>query len=181
MTDSLSARFTALRAIRELADCSDKAVWSLVSFADELRLPAGASVAQAGRYSTEFVVVMEGTLRAISHGTARRLGPGDSLGWAAMWDRSLNEATVVADSDVRLLVIGHAQFRAFKAVAAPQPLDSRSTLVRQPGWSGLLSCSASARGLPSWPSAKLTVSTSVTPDPITYSASTTRCSGRPDW
>lgn len=129
-----SARFAALRATRELADTSDKDVWSLLSSVDELRLPAGAGVAQAGRYCTEFVVVMEGTLRAMSNGIARRLGPGESLGWAAMWNRSVNEATVLAESDVRLLVIGHAQFRAFKAVAAGQPLDSWSSPIRIPEW-----------------------------------------------
>lgn len=114
-------RFAALRAMPELADTSDKDLWSLVSSADELRLPAGASVAEAGRYCSELIVVMQGTLRAISNGTARRIGLGDSLGWMAMWDRTLNEATVVAESDVRLLVVGHAQFRAFKAVALYQP------------------------------------------------------------
>ena len=129
-----SARFAALRATRELADTSDKDILSLLSSVDELRLPAGAAVAQAGRYCTELVVVMEGTLRAVSNGIARRLGPGDSLGWAAMWDRSLNEATVVAESDVRLLVVGHAQFRAFKAVVTRQPLDSWSSPIRIPEW-----------------------------------------------
>lgn len=119
-----SARFAALRAVRELTDCSDKDIWSLLGSADELGLPAGAHVAQAGRYCTELIVIMEGTLRAISDGTANRLGPGDSIGWQAMCDRSLNGATVVADSDVRLLVIGHAQFRAFKAIGTSQPRAS---------------------------------------------------------
>lgn len=129
-----AVRFGALRAVRELADCSDRDVRSLLSSADEIRLPAGAPVAQAGRYCTELVVVVEGALRATSNGTALRLGPGDSLGWAAMWDRSLNEQSVVAESDARLLVIGHAQFRAFKAVAARQPLDSWSRALRLPEW-----------------------------------------------
>ena len=127
-------RFAALRATRELADCSDKDIESLLGSVDEIRLPAGAGVAQAGRYCTELVVVMEGTLRVISNVTTRRLGPGDSLGWAAMWDRSLNEATVVAESDVRLLVVGHSQFRAFKAVADRQPMDLWSSPIRLPEW-----------------------------------------------
>jgi CRP-like cAMP-binding protein len=131
---SACARFAALRAVSELAECSDTEVSSLLSFADEIRLPAGGPVARAGRYCNGLVVVMEGTLQAISNGTAHRLGPGDSVGWAAMWDRSLNEASVVAESDVRLLVIGHAQFRAFKAVATRQPLDSWSGHLRLHEW-----------------------------------------------
>jgi CRP-like cAMP-binding protein len=110
-----SARFAALRALPELVDCSDKVIASLLSSADEIRLPAGAVVAQAGRRCAELVVVVEGTLRA----TAQRIGPGESLGWAAMWDRSINQATAIAESDVRLLVMGHSQFRAFKAVTYP--------------------------------------------------------------
>jgi CRP-like cAMP-binding protein len=127
-------RFAALRATRELADCSDKDIQSLLGSVDEIRLPAGTGVAVAGRYCTELVVVMDGTLRAVANGTRRRLGPGDSVGWAAMWDRSFNEATVVADSDVRLLVIGHSQFRAFKAVADRQPMDLWSSPIPVPEW-----------------------------------------------
>jgi len=130
----MNERFAALRAIRELADCSDKEIWSLLTSVDEIRLPAGSVVVQAARYCTELVVVIVGTLRAISNGTADRFGPGDSLGWAAMCDRSVNEATVVAESDVRLLVSGHAQFRAFKAVVAHQPPGSWSSPVRLSEW-----------------------------------------------
>jgi CRP-like cAMP-binding protein len=123
---SRKARFAALRAVGELADRSDRDIDSLLASSDEVRLPAGAVVAKEGRYCTELVVVMEGTARSISNGTARHLGPGDSVGWAAMWDRSVNEANVIAESDVRLLVIGHSQFRAFKAVAVRLPHDSWS-------------------------------------------------------
>jgi CRP-like cAMP-binding protein len=125
-----SARFAALRALPELGDCSDKVIASLLSSVDEIRLPAGAVVAQAGRSCTELVVVVEGTLRATPH----LIGPGESLGWSAMWDRAVNEATVVAESDVRLLVVGHAQFRAFKAVAALLHLESWSRRVRIREW-----------------------------------------------
>jgi len=134
LPDSARERFAALRAIPELAGCSDKHIRSLLGSADEIRLPAGAGVAQAGRYCAELVVVMEGTVRAISNGTAHRLGPGDCVGWAAMWDRSLNEATLVAESDVRLTVIGHSQFRAFKAVADRQPVNLLSSPVSAPDW-----------------------------------------------
>jgi CRP-like cAMP-binding protein len=130
-----STRYAALRAVRELASSSDQDIWSLLSSADEIRLPAGAGVAEAGRYCNQFVVVVEGTLWVMSNGPTQRLGRGDNVGWTAMWDRSFNEATVVAESDVRLLVIGHAQFRAFKAVAARPRLESwTSPPARIPEW-----------------------------------------------
>jgi CRP-like cAMP-binding protein len=111
----MTPRFAALRALPDLAHCSNAEISSLLTSVDEVSLPAGTVVARAGRYCNELVVVVEGTLRTAAH----RIGPGESLGWAAMWDRSINQATVIAESDVRLLVIGHAQFRAFKAVAYP--------------------------------------------------------------
>jgi CRP-like cAMP-binding protein len=106
------ARFTALRAIRELASCSDKDIWSLLRYADEIRVPRGCQLAQQGRPCSEFVAVIEGALRAGS----QVLGPGDSSGWDAMWERLPNRATITAECDVRLLVMSHEQFRAVKAL-----------------------------------------------------------------
>lgn len=104
---SARARFAALRAVPELASCSDREIWSLLRYADEVRVPAGEQVP-----SGEFVVLIDGTLRA---GT-QLLGPGTSFGWNAMWDRSCNRAGATVEADARLLVMSHAQFRAVKAL-----------------------------------------------------------------
>jgi len=34
-----------------------------------------------------------------------------------MWERSVNDLTLVAETDTRLLVMGHEQFRAVKGIA----------------------------------------------------------------
>ena len=112
-----SRRFAALRATRELAACSDHELRSLLGHSDEVSVAAGTAVAQEGRYCTEFVVVMEGTLSAGTNGSRRRLTTGDSYGWRPMWERSANETTLVAETDARLLVMGHEQFRAVKGIA----------------------------------------------------------------
>jgi hypothetical protein len=109
---SARARFTALRAVLELASCSDREIWSLLRYADEVRVPAGEQV-PAG----EFLVLIDGTLRAGS----QRLGPGTSYGWNAMWDRSCNRGSVTVEADARLLVMSHAQFRAVKALVKSPP------------------------------------------------------------
>ena len=116
-TDSARARFGALRALRELASCSDREIWSLLRYADEVRVVAGDEVAHEGKLSTEFVVVIQGVLRACSRDASQLLGPGSSYGWNAMWERSTNRATVTVESDARLLVMSHEQFRSIKAVA----------------------------------------------------------------
>ena len=114
-TATQRARFAALRAVAELAPCSDADVWALLVYADEVRLRAGDRVAQEGRYCTELAVVIEGTLSRRSY----RVGPGETIGWNAMWERSTNPATVTAESDARLLVMSHDQFRAVKALVGP--------------------------------------------------------------
>ena len=111
-------RFAALRAVRELAACSDRDIWSLMRFTDEVVVPAGDVVAQGGALCTAFVVVVRGTLCA----GFCQLQPGDSFGWDAMWERTSNPNTVVAESDTRLLVMSHEQFRAVKGATRPSAL-----------------------------------------------------------
>jgi CRP-like cAMP-binding protein len=119
---SLSSRLDTLRSTRELQACSTRELRSLLQHVDELTVPAGSRIAIKGQPCSQFVIVAAGRLQVTSQGnTARTLLPGDTAGWAAMWDRSANEATVVAESDARILVMGHAQFRAVKAVAGRQP------------------------------------------------------------
>jgi len=109
-------RFQALRAVRELAACSDGEISSLLRYTDEVEVSAGDLVAAGGQLCTAFVVVVQGTLCA----GFCRLRPGESFGWDAMWERSVNAATVVADSEARLLVMSHDQFRAVKGATPPR-------------------------------------------------------------
>jgi CRP-like cAMP-binding protein len=122
------ARFAALRAVAELTPRSDADIWSLLAYADEVRLLAGDRVAQEGRLCSELVVVIEGTLRNRSH----LVVPGETVGWDAMWERSVNPATVVAESDARLLVMSHDQFRAVKALVGPGLVRANDGCQRSP-------------------------------------------------
>jgi CRP-like cAMP-binding protein len=121
-------RFGALRAAAELSTCSDADIWSLLTHADEVRLSAGERVAQEGRYCTELVVVLYGALRARS----RLIGPGETSGWDAMWERSTNPVTVTAETDARVLVMSHDQFRAVKALVGPGLVGAVEPCLRSP-------------------------------------------------
>ena len=115
-------RFAALRAVAELSSCTDGAIWSLIAYADEVRVFAGDEVVHEGRYCTELVTVMQGTLWSRS----RLVGPAEILGWHEMWERLPNPSTVTAETDARLLVMSHDQFRAVKALVGPgivRPLE----------------------------------------------------------
>jgi len=119
-TRGLEARLRALRSTGELAQCSESELRSLLQCVDEIVVLTGWRGAVEGRPCNEFLIVIEGRLRAVSaRGGCQTLEAGDTWGWNAMWERLVNDATVVAESDARLLVMGHAQFRAVKAVAAP--------------------------------------------------------------
>jgi CRP-like cAMP-binding protein len=110
-------RVETLRATRELASYPDRQLQWLLPYFDEVTLPAGTLVAREGERASEFVVVMGGRLKATTPcAGSRTLIAGDSFGWKAMWERESNSATVVVEADARLLVMGHAQFRAVKAV-----------------------------------------------------------------
>jgi hypothetical protein len=110
--DSARERFASLRSVPELASCSDREIWSLLRYTDEVRVAAGEKVAQEGTRAAEFIVVIDGRLRNGS----TVLDPGSSYGWEAMWDRLATRRSVTVDDDARLLVMSHEQFRAVKAL-----------------------------------------------------------------
>ena len=110
-------RIETLRAARELASFADRRLQWLLSYFDEVTLPAGTTIAREGARCSEFVVVMGGRLTSTTpSGGSRTLLAGDTFGWKAMWERESNSATVVVEDDARLLVMGHSQFRAVKAL-----------------------------------------------------------------
>jgi CRP-like cAMP-binding protein len=121
-------RFAALRAAPQLAPCTDPEIRSLLKYADEVRLLARDAVAQEGVYCAQLVVVIEGTLRTRSH----LVGPGETIGWDEMWERSTNPATVTAETDARLLVMSHDQFRAVKALLGRKPVGAVEQCPRSP-------------------------------------------------
>lgn len=134
VVQGLDSRLRALRSTGELAQCSGSQLRSLLRYVDEAAVPAGFRVAVEGQLCSQFVIVIEGRLRAVSaRGGCQTLGPGDSWGWDAMWDRTVNDATVVADSHARLLVMGHAQFRAVRAVGIQPEANAEISHVADRG------------------------------------------------
>jgi CRP-like cAMP-binding protein len=117
-------RLWALRSLAELAGHSDRELASLLPYFDEVSLPAGPTIAVEERPSNAYLIVLQGRLRArTASGDCWILEAGDSFGWEAMWERGDNPATVTVESPARVLVMGHAQFRAAKALAG-RPVES---------------------------------------------------------
>jgi CRP-like cAMP-binding protein len=109
-------RLRALRATRELASFTTGQLQDLLPFIDERCVPAGTELAREGRLCHELLIVTGGEVEARGKRGLARLGPGDTIGWKAMRDRGLNEATVVAASPTHVLVMSHHQFHAAEAL-----------------------------------------------------------------
>ena len=109
---------------------------ALAHASEEVTLPAGAVVAQAGGPATSSYVIIEGASRAaLASGTARELGPGDAIGHLEVLGNLPHRETVEVIAPVRALKIDapslfdviedHTDFgRAILAVLADALLDA---------------------------------------------------------
>lgn len=124
-TGGLEARLSILRSVPELAGCTDSQLRTLLQYVDEVSVRPGFRVATEGQSCSQLMIVVTGRLRVeLKEGGCGVLVRGDTFGWTAMWERGPNGATVVAETDARLLVLSRAQFRAVQAVTCtPHPLQ----------------------------------------------------------
>jgi CRP-like cAMP-binding protein len=86
---------------------------------DEVSRPAGSILVREGVPGNEFYVLIDGTVTASVHGeTLATLSSGDFFGEMSLLENAPRAATIVADTDVTLLV---AEPRGFSALwlAAP--------------------------------------------------------------
>lgn len=78
---------------------------------DEVSIEAGRVLVEQGRTGQEFFLILEG--EAVVRRNNRKvatLGPGQYFGELAILDRGPRSASVVANTDMRLLVLGQRDF-----------------------------------------------------------------------
>jgi CRP-like cAMP-binding protein len=81
--------------------------------ADVVTVSDGAEIVAEGTIGHEFYLVIEGTATVRRGGRkVASLGPGQYFGELALLDKGPRSATVVADGDVELAVIGQREFFA---------------------------------------------------------------------
>lgn len=122
-------RLRILRMTKELEGCNDAQLEALLPFFDEVVVPSGTRLAQEGRLCHQFLIVASGQLETCRQGRPGKLASGDTFGWTAMYEHGWCDATVTAASSARLLVMGHGQFRAVKAVVSAPAEAVRASLV----------------------------------------------------
>lgn len=95
------------------AACSQKDLKLVAKRAEDISVPAGKVLVSEGDTGTEFFVILEGTAKVTRHSQEiTKLGPGSFFGDLALLDRAPRNASVVAETDVELAVLGQREFSA---------------------------------------------------------------------
>lgn len=100
-----------LSKVRLFAALPKKDLTLLGRASDEVRVPAGKVLVEQGKPGFEFYLILDG--KASVHRSGRRvasLGPGEYFGELAVLDRRPRNATIKADTDMELLVLGQREF-----------------------------------------------------------------------
>jgi CRP-like cAMP-binding protein len=85
----------------------------VAQYADEVDVPTGTKLAQEGRLAYEFFAIRSGTADVSLDGRhTAALGPGDFFGEIGLLAGDRRVATVVATSEMSLIVLTGSQLRA---------------------------------------------------------------------
>ncbi|HZU73924.1 MAG TPA: cyclic nucleotide-binding domain-containing protein [Acidimicrobiales bacterium] len=93
--------------------CSRRDLQRIARVCDEIEVPAGKVIMEEGAPGKEFFLILDGT--AVVRRKNRKVatvGPGQYVGELALLTRMPRDSTVLADSDMRLLVLGQREFSA---------------------------------------------------------------------
>ena len=120
-SDAVSDR---LATVALFAACTERELRDISRLATEIEVEAGKALVTEGEPGHEFLIVLDGTATAFARGAqVASFGPGDCFGELALLDNGPRTATVIADTPMRLAVVGQAEFGAL--------LDSVPVLARR--------------------------------------------------
>jgi CRP/FNR family transcriptional regulator, cyclic AMP receptor protein len=100
-----------LSQVQLFSTCSKRDLSRIAVLAEEIEVPAGRVLMRQGDPAREAFVIADGRAKVTIRGKgSARLGPGDCFGEMALLHSAPRSATVTAESDMRLLVLGSRQF-----------------------------------------------------------------------
>ena len=100
-----------LQQVPLFAACSRKDLQLVARRAEDVRVPTGKALVTEGETGHEFFAIISGTARVERHGRKiAGLGPGDAFGELALLEKAPRNATVIADTDMELVVLGQREF-----------------------------------------------------------------------
>lgn len=90
---------------------SKKDLQQLAKLAEDVDIPEGKELVKEGSPGREFFVIAQGKAKVTSKNrTLATLGPGDFFGELALLDGSPRNATVTADTEMEVVVLGQREF-----------------------------------------------------------------------
>jgi CRP/FNR family transcriptional regulator, cyclic AMP receptor protein len=100
-----------LQQVPLFAACSRKDLQLVARRAEDVKVPAGKALVSEGETGQEFFVIIEGTARVTRQGRKiATIGPGQAFGELALLDKAPRNASVIADTDMELVVLGQREF-----------------------------------------------------------------------
>jgi CRP-like cAMP-binding protein len=107
-----TAKIELLRNVDLLAECTKRELAEIASLSTEYDAEAGQVLAQEGQLGSEFFIIVEGRATATRNGVVlAELAPTSFFGELALLDGGPRTATVVADTDLHLLVLSRGEFK----------------------------------------------------------------------
>jgi CRP/FNR family transcriptional regulator, cyclic AMP receptor protein len=104
-------KVTRLSQVQLFAACSKRDLSRIAVLTEEIEVPAGRVLTRQGDPGREAFVISEGQAKATIRGKGSvKLGPGECFGEMALLHSAPRSATVTAESDMRLLVLGSREF-----------------------------------------------------------------------
>jgi CRP-like cAMP-binding protein len=100
-----------LRSVPLLANCTKQQLQAIGKIATDIDIPAGTVLMAEGSAAHEFVIIMSGqaTVKRAGRKIAT-LGPNDVVGELALLAHRPRNATVVAETDMEVLVVQQQSF-----------------------------------------------------------------------
>jgi CRP-like cAMP-binding protein len=100
-----------LGKVRLFSNCNKRELARIAALTDEVDVSEGKVIVRQGDPGRECFVIAEGKARATIRGKASQLlGPGSFFGEMALLDQGPRSATVTAETDMHLLVLGSREF-----------------------------------------------------------------------
>ena len=100
-----------LSQVQLFSACNKRELTRIARIAEEIEVPAGRVLIRQGAFGQEAFVIYEGRAKATIRGKrSAELGPGECFGEMALLDSAPRSATVTAETDMRLLVLGSREF-----------------------------------------------------------------------
>jgi CRP/FNR family cyclic AMP-dependent transcriptional regulator len=97
--------------VRLFSNCNKRELTRIAALTDEVDVPEGKVIVRQGDPGRECFVIAEGKARATIRGKGSQpLGPGSFFGEMSLLDQGPRSATVMAETDMHLLVLGSREF-----------------------------------------------------------------------